>query len=296
MVIYHGRQSRTSFQGKEREPCTPVLHSLAPQADTETTALLGHGDLLSVCSPLFQSVCQCLCCFTLCFPQRSWIGSPLHPREFLHLFLLGCSLLQRFFCASGLWEDSPHQGRLLCPKWQNLPEKQPLAQSQEQLQFLRTWHFGKRKYFEMLFLFPHWRSRFPEVWEQHLWGPGMCALHRGKNRAELSPETQSGHPLGKALLRLSWKSGRQCSEVSLCRGQVGRRRQKPLPHSSNKSGLYPIGRQCLLCWWQDKTRDHRTLTHLCRVQRADLGTVSLNCRVAFYPQVSLVCHDGELPH
>lgn len=77
----------------------------------------------------------------------------------------------------------------------------------------------------------------------------MRALHRGKSWAELSPETGLGHPLGEALLGFHGKVvGRWCSEVPLCKGQVGGRRQKPLPGSSNKSGLYSTSRQLLLCW------------------------------------------------
>lgn len=164
MVTCHGRESRrASFQDKDREPCTPVLPSLAPQADTEAIAQPGHGDLLTVYSPFFQSACQCLLFHTLLpseildYPRLSTPGNSCT------CFPLAVQCCCRGFSVhQGSGRTAPHLGPLLCPEWQNLAEKHPLAPRQEQLQLLITWHFEKRKYFEILFLFPHWDSKFPE--------------------------------------------------------------------------------------------------------------------------------------
>lgn len=122
MVILHGRQSRRkSFQEKEREPCTPVLHSLPPQADTETIAQPGHGDLWTVYSPFFLSACQCLCCFTLCCSQRSWINITSPPQgipALVSLWLLTAAA--EVLLCTGALEGLSHT-RDLCVPWMAEP-------------------------------------------------------------------------------------------------------------------------------------------------------------------------------
>lgn len=130
--------------------------------------------------------------------------------------------------------------------------------------------------------------------ESSVWGMGMGASHRRNHSG-------SGHPLGAALLGCQWRvtgsAVRYHYHSTYAKERLGRGRQKSLSSFSNKSGLSHS--QLSLWWWHDhKVWDFRTLTHLCTVQRVDLGSQQAQCswstRIACCPQVNPVCYYSKL--
>ena len=86
------------------------------QADAEAIIQLGNREFWAAYSPLFQRVCQCLYCFTLCFPQRSWINITSPPQgitALVSLSLFIADATEVLLCIWTLW-GWPNAGDFAC--------------------------------------------------------------------------------------------------------------------------------------------------------------------------------------
>lgn len=153
-VIWHGRQSRRASSKVKKRALHPSAAEPSPQADRGNSPAWPWG--LGNC--LFSFVSKCL--------PMPLLFHTLLPSEILdkhHLctpgnsctcFSLAVHCCCRSFLFLGLWEDSPTSETSPVPWMAELAEDHLLVKRQEQLHF--SWHFEKRKYFEMFFLFLHW--------------------------------------------------------------------------------------------------------------------------------------------
>lgn len=149
-------EQKSILPRQKKRALYPSAAEPSPQADTEAKALLGHGDLLTAYSPLFQNACQCLCCFTLCFPQRSWINTTSAPQGIpalvsLWLFTAAAEVYLR---GLSVWEDSRTSETSPVPWMAELAEEHPLAQRQEQLHFSGLGTLRKGNILKCSFCFP----------------------------------------------------------------------------------------------------------------------------------------------
>lgn len=178
----------------------------SPQADAEMIAQLGHRDLWAAYSPLFQRACQCLCCFTLWFPQRSWINIISPPQGITALVspsLLIAAATGVLLCIKALWRW-PYIRDFSCAlNGSNWFRSMPWHNNRSSCNFSGLSTLNPLKCFFFLFCFAAEAAC-------SLWGDavravsarveGGCLTQGNDCWAELSPEAGSGHPLWAGLL------------------------------------------------------------------------------------------------
>lgn len=193
----------------------------SPQADAEMIAQLGHGDLWAAYSPLFQRACQCLCCFTLWFPQRSWINIISPPQGITALVspsLFIAAATGVLLCIKALWRW-PYIRDFSCAlNGSNWFRSMPWHNNRSSCNFSGLSTLNPLKCFFFSFLFRCWGSMFSlrrccesSVCEGWGWMPhtGKRLLGRAQPRGRIRPSVVG---------RTSWlplEGDRQCSEVPL---------------------------------------------------------------------------------
>lgn len=166
---------------------------------------------------MFQSACQCLCCFTLCFPQRSWINITSPPQgipALVSLWLYTASA-EVLLCLRALGGQS-HTRHLSCAlNGRTWLRSNPWHKHRNNCNFSGHGTLRKGNILKCSVCFPTERACSLRRGSKSSTCEGQgCMLCTGERTGQSSAQRQDQD----IPSRLSWKSGGECSEVSLCRG------------------------------------------------------------------------------